>query len=90
MENRTAINQFMSKITINNIPPDLEAWLSRRAEEHGCSVEEEIQNILTSVQEEETATNLAQSIQDLFVPLGGVELPEIPRESMREPPKFEE
>jgi plasmid stability protein len=79
----------MAKITIYNVSPELEAWLNRRASERGCSVEEEIQHILTSVQKEETSTNLAQRIQDLFVPLGGVELPEIPREPMREPPYYQ-
>lgn len=80
----------MANITIHNLPPELEAWLNRRASERGCSVEEEIHNILTSLQQEETSTNLAQRIQDLFVPLGGVELPEVQREPMREPPHFEE
>jgi len=79
----------MAKITINNVPPELNAWLNHRASERGCSVEEEIQNILISVQQEETSTNLAKKIQDLFVPLGGAELPETLREPMREPPHFE-
>jgi len=79
----------MAKITINNVSPELNAWLNRRASERGCSVEEEIQNILISVQQGETSTNLAKRIQDLFVPLGGAELPEIPREPMRKPPHFE-
>ena len=37
----------------------------------------------------EPAKNLVESIRRIFEPLGGVDLPEIPRGPMREPPKFE-
>ena len=33
-------------------------------------------------------SNLAAAISKRFAPLGGVELPEVPREAMREPPDF--
>jgi antitoxin FitA len=32
--------------------------------------------------------NLAESIRAIFEPLGGVELPVIPRDPIREPPDF--
>jgi len=34
--------------------------------------------------------DLATAIRARFAPLGGVDLPEVPRESMREPPDFGE
>jgi hypothetical protein len=34
--------------------------------------------------------NLAAAIRVRFAPLGGVDLPEVPREPMREPPDFGE
>lgn len=82
----------MSKLTLNHLPPEIEAWLNRRAKERGNSIEQEVQTILESVKdyEEKNMTNLAEQIQDLFVPLGGVELTEIPRDEMRNPPNFEE
>jgi len=82
----------MSKITLNNLPPKIEKWLKYRAEEKGNSIEQEVQNILELVKnnEEKNMTNLADRIQDLFVPLGGVELPDIPRDQIENPPNFEE
>ncbi|AFZ50171.1 FitA-like ribbon-helix-helix domain-containing protein [Dactylococcopsis salina] len=82
----------MKKLTLDNLPPEIEAWLNRRARERGNSLEEEIQDILKYVKanEEKNIGNLASNIQDLFVPLGGVDLPEIPREAIRDLPSFEE
>lgn len=82
----------MKKLTLDNLPPEIEAWLNRRARERGNSLEEEIQDILKYVKanEEKNTGNLASNIQDLFVPLGGVDLPEIPREAIRDLPNFEE
>jgi len=82
----------MKKLTLDNLPPEIEAWLNRRATERGNSLEEEIQDILKYVKanEEKNIGNLASNIQDLFVPLGDVDLPEIPREAIRDLPNFEE
>lgn len=55
-------------------------------------MEEEAREILRSAlnSDPRQATNLAAAIRARFAPLGGVELPEIPREPMREPPRFDE
>jgi len=54
-------------------------------------MEEEAREILRLALAEKAGRgerNLAESIRRIFEPLGGVELPEIPRDPMREPPDF--
>ena len=53
-------------------------------------MEEEVRQILRDAvaQKEEPAVDLAKAIRALFRPLGGVELPLVPRDPMREPPKL--
>jgi plasmid stability protein len=53
-------------------------------------MEEEARSILkAAVATEETRPrNLAEEIHSRFAALGGVDLPEIPREPMRRPPDF--
>lgn len=55
-------------------------------------MEEEARSILSSSLDagSDRPTNLAESIQQRFAPFGGVELPEISREKVREPVNFEE
>ena len=78
----------MASITIRNLEEPLKARLRVRAATHGRSMEDEARDILRSVLNREPTrpANLAAAIRARFAPLGGVELPETPREGMREPP----
>jgi plasmid stability protein len=53
-------------------------------------MEEEARAILKSAlsTEEPASQNLGRQIHDRFAALGGVDLPEIPREPIRRPPDF--
>jgi plasmid stability protein len=55
-------------------------------------MEDEARDILRSAlnQEPQEPKNLGTTINALFRPLGGFELPTVPREPMREPPTFDE
>ena len=80
----------MTDITIHDLEDDLSQRLQVRAAAHGRSMEEEIRQILRetlgaqSVEE----SNLAERLRRRFQPLGGVELPELEREPIREPVDF--
>ena len=80
----------MASITIRNLDEPLKARLRVQAAVHGRSMEEEARDILRTVlsREPAQAVNLAAAIRKRFAPLGGVELPDVPREPMREPPDF--
>ena len=81
----------MGAVHIRKVEDDLKARLRIRAAENGRSMEEEARVILRdALGSKEPATyTLAQSIRDLFAPLGGVELELPPREMMRDPPTFD-
>ena len=53
-------------------------------------MEEEARELLKAAVATESSgrLNLAEAIHRRFAPLGGVDLPEVPREPMREPPDF--
>jgi plasmid stability protein len=80
----------MASLTIRNLDEPLKARLRIQAAVHGRSMEDEARDILRTALSREPvqAINLAASIRKRFAPLGGVELPEVPREAMREPPDF--
>ena len=82
----------MGSITIRKLDDDLKARLRVRAARHGISMEAEAREILRAALTAETPTseNLAEAIRKRFAPLGGVDLPDIPREPGREPPIFDE
>ncbi|MET0545803.1 MAG: plasmid stabilization protein [Caulobacterales bacterium] len=73
-------------MTIRNIDDALKARLRVRAAQHGKSMEDEARDILRSAlsTEETGARNLADAIRARIEPLGGVDLPEIPREAIRD------
>lgn len=72
----------MASITIRNLDDDLKARLCLRAAGHGCSLEEEVHNILREAVERQAGpTDLAAALRNRFLSLGGIEL-EAPR---REP-----
>jgi plasmid stability protein len=81
----------MASITIRNLDEPLKAQLRIQAATHGRSMEDEARHILLSAlnREPPLPANLAKAIRARFAPLGGVELPEVPREPMREPPSFD-
>ncbi|TSD86954.1 plasmid stabilization protein [Mycobacterium sp. KBS0706] len=66
--------------------------LRRRAARNGHSVEDEARDILRSVLSQDAGgtVNLADAIRQRFATLGGVDLPEMPREAIREPPGFDD
>ncbi|HEX2887267.1 FitA-like ribbon-helix-helix domain-containing protein [Vineibacter terrae] len=82
----------MASITIRNLDEPLKARLRVQAAMHGRSMEDEARDILRTALNREPVPpgNLAAAIRARFAPLGGVDLPEAPREPMREPPAFDE
>jgi plasmid stability protein len=76
----------MASITIHNLEEESKARLRLRAARHGWSMEDEARNILKAALSAEgaQADNLLELIRELFEPLGGVELPELPREPIRD------
>lgn len=80
----------MTSITIRNLDESLKRRLRVQAASHGRSMEDEARDILRTALNQEPAppANLAAAIRARFAPLGGVDLPEAPREPMREPPDF--
>ena len=82
----------MASMTIRNIDEKLKARLRVQAAKHGRSMEDEARDILKSALSTTSsrATSLAKSIRRRLEPTGGVDLEIPPRETMREPPRFEE
>ena len=80
----------MASITIRQLEESTKQRLRMRAASHGRSMEEEARDILKVVltAERPGPSNLAESIRRRFAPLGGVDLPDQPRELMRQPPRF--
>ena len=82
----------MASITIRQLDEQLKARLRVRAAQHGRSMEDEARDILRSALSTgpKRPGNLADAIRQRFAPLGGVDLPDMPREAVREPIRFEE
>ena len=82
----------MASITIRNLDNSLKSRLRIQAAVHGRSMEDEARDILRSSlnQEPQGQKNLGSAINALFKPLGGFDMPDVPREPMREPPTFDE
>jgi antitoxin FitA len=82
----------VASITIRNLDDATKSRLRVRAAVHGRSMEEEARNILRNELNRAQAQprDLAAAIRARFAPLGGVELPETPREPGREPPTLGE
>ncbi|HEX4505206.1 MAG TPA: plasmid stabilization protein [Alphaproteobacteria bacterium] len=80
----------MASIIIRNLDEPLKAKLRVQAAVHGRSMEDEARDILRAALNRQSGppANLAAAIRARFAPLGGLELPEVPRDSMREPPDF--
>jgi len=82
----------MAVMTIRNIDDAIKKRLRVRAAQNGRSMEDEARDILRSAlsTEEPRARDLGQAIRDRFAALGGVDLPEAPREAIRPPVEFGE
>lgn len=81
----------MATLVIRNIEDTVHARLRELAASHGQSMEEEARRILRdrlSTAPETPPANWVDAIRALFEPLGGLDLPEVPREPPREPPDF--
>lgn len=79
----------MARITIPNLDEETKHKLKVRAAKLNRSLEEEARNILCSaLAEEPPETPLADRIQARFQRLGGIELPVVEREGIRQPPDF--
>jgi len=81
---------FMAVMTIRNIDDEIKRRLRVRAAMHGKSMEDEARDILRSALSTEVPRprNLGQAIHARFAALGGVDLPELPREVVRRPVDF--
>jgi len=80
----------MASITIRHLDDELKRRLRIRAAVHDRSMEEEAREILRQVVgEAATPSNLAAAIRSRIAALGGAELDIPPRESMRDPPRFD-
>ncbi len=82
----------MVSIIIRDMDESLVSRLRIQAAMHGRSMEDEARDILRSSlnQEPQEPKNLGTAINALFKPLGGFDMPKVPREPMREPPTFDE
>ena len=83
----------MASVTISNIDDTLAQRLKARAAAHGRSMEAEAQDILSAALGADLAEgvpgNLYDAIRAIVEPIGGIELELMPRQLVREPPKFE-
>jgi antitoxin FitA len=77
----------MAAMTIRNIDETLKTRLRIRAATHGRSMEDEARDILRAALSTEIPRprDLGQAIRARFAESGGVDLPELPREPVREP-----
>jgi len=89
--NGCAIIDIMASILIRKVDETTKKRLRVRAATHGRSMEEEAREILKKALSGPTPrkqVGLGTAIRQIFAPLGGVDLPEIPREPIGEAPDF--
>ena len=81
----------MAVMTIRNIDDGIKHRLRLRAAMHGRSMEEEAREILRSALSTEIPRprDIGRAIHERFGALGGVDLPDMPREAMRAPVDFD-
>ena len=80
----------MAVMTIRNIDDVIKKRLRVRAAVNGRSMEDEARDILRSAlsTDDPRPRNLGQAIHERFGSLGGVDLPDLPREAIRQPADF--
>jgi plasmid stability protein len=79
----------MPTLVIRNVDATLHATLKQHAAAHGHSMEEEVRRILRerlAIAPIGAQANWVDAIRALVEPLGGIDLPDIAREPLREPP----
>jgi antitoxin FitA len=82
---------LVATLVIRNVEGPVHARLKALAAAHGRSMEEEARLILRdrlAAGPEAPSANWVDAIRALFEPIGGLELPEIPRPRPDEPPDF--
>ena len=82
----------MASILIRKVDETTKRRLRLRAATHGRSMEEEAREILKKALSEpkpRKEVGLGTAIRQIFAPLGGVDLPDIPREPIGDPPDFD-
>lgn len=81
----------MAVMTIRNIDDAIKSRLRLRAALNGRSMEEEARDILRAALSSEVPPprNLVDAIRERFGALSGVDLPDVPRESIRTPVDFD-
>ena len=82
---------IMASILIRKVDETTKKRLRVRAATHGRSMEEEARAILKKALSEPKPikrVGIGTAIKELFAPLGGITLPEVPREPIPEPPDF--
>jgi antitoxin FitA len=81
----------MATLVIRNIETSLHARLKSVAAAHGRSMEEEARQVLRAALAPAVTADrngFGDAMRALFEPLGGVDMPEIERGPVREPPDF--
>jgi plasmid stability protein len=76
----------MASITIRRLDDSLKTRLKARAVEHGCSMEQEVRNILRESLDLQRLKNAADIALELFGPKHGFELDLPLRVAFRPPP----
>ena len=81
----------MASITIRNLDDGVTRRLGMRAAEHGHSMAEEARQILRAalVDRSPQPDTLASAIHARFARLSGADVETLPREPLREPPRFD-
>jgi len=82
----------VGSILIRKVDERLKRKLRLRAARHRRSMEDEARDILKAAlaKESQPPRNLYDAIRARIEPLGGIDLPELPREPVRDPPRFDE
>jgi plasmid stability protein len=81
----------MATLVIRNLEDTLRDRLKQQAAAHRRSMEEEARQILRqslAAAPLQRSHGFGQAMRTVFEPLGGLDLPEIPREPPRDPPDF--
>lgn len=81
----------MGSLLIRRLDDSIKARLRTRAARRGRSMEEEAREILkvALARAPKSRGGLAEEIHARFAALGGFDMPSIPRDPVREPPRFE-
>jgi len=83
------LSKFMASITIRNLDDLVKARLRMAAARHGCSMEEEVRQILRqTLLSESDQGQLGTRIHQQFAVLGGVDLKPTERSTPRPAPGF--